>query len=74
LPVAQAQRIRALIERAGLPIKSPAIDADRWLDLMSRDKKTAHRATRFVLLTALGEGVVRGNVDAQEVNAVLRTG
>jgi 3-dehydroquinate synthase len=72
LPAAQAQRIRELIERTGLPVRPPAVHADRWLEIMSRDKKTTERAMRFVLLTGLGDGVVRGDVVAQDLHAVLQ--
>ena len=72
LPAVQAQRIRSLIERAGLARPCPSIEVARWLELMSRDKKTAGRATRFVLLTALGAGVVRGDVAEGDLHAVLK--
>ena len=71
LPTAQAQRIRSLIERAGLARQCP-IEVDRWLELMSRDKKTAGRKMRFVLLSALGAAVVRGDVAERDLHAVLQ--
>jgi 3-dehydroquinate synthase len=72
LPAVQAQRIRALIGRAGLERRPPPIEVDRWLDLMSRDKKTADRKMRFVLLSALGAAVVRGDVAERDLHAVLQ--
>jgi 3-dehydroquinate synthase len=74
LPAVQAQRIRALIGRAGLERRPPPIEIDRWLDLMSRDKKTADRKMRFVLLSALGAAVVRGDVAERDLHAVLQVG
>ena len=51
----QANRIRELISRVpGLLREPPSLDADRWLALISRDKKVHRRIPRFVLLTALG--------------------
>jgi 3-dehydroquinate synthase len=72
LTAVEARRIRALIGRSGLDRRAPAIAVDRWLELMSRDKKTAGRAMRFVLLSALGAGVLRGDVPERELYAVLR--
>ena len=72
LPRDHADRIRALLGRVpGFGRAPPVLDAERWLDLMSHDKKTAERATRFVLLTALGDGVVRGDVSSNDVRAAL---
>jgi len=72
LAPADAKRLRALIERAGLGRQPPSIEVDRWLELMARDKKAVGRSTRFVLLTALGAGAVRGDVAARDLHAVLR--
>ena len=54
LKPADAARIRALIARAGLPVRAPALAAERWHELMSHDKKAAGGRTRFILLEALG--------------------
>ena len=66
-----AQRIRALIARAGLPVESPAIDRDRWLEIMARDKKVLGGTARFVLIRELGAGVVRDGVAQRDVLAVV---
>ena len=68
---ADARRLRVLIERAGLRSSPPSMEADRWFELMSRDKKRADRTTHFVLLSALGAGVVRASVPGRELQAVL---
>ena len=72
LPAAHARRIRALVRRAGLDRQTPSIQLDRWLELISRDKKTADRTMRFVLLSKLGAGVVRGDVAERDLHAVLQ--
>ena len=73
LPAAHAERLRALIGRAGgLPTRPPSLAIDRWLDLMAHDKKTQHRTARFVLLTALGAAVVQSDVAARNLRAVLQ--
>ena len=55
LKPADAARIRALVARAGLPTKPPALAAGRWHELMSHDKKAAGGRTRFIVLEALGQ-------------------
>jgi 3-dehydroquinate synthase len=71
LSAVDAERLRRLIERAQLPTRAPALGFDRWIELMSRDKKTSGGALRFVLLAALGRGVVRAGVGDDELRAAL---
>ncbi|HKE42229.1 MAG TPA: 3-dehydroquinate synthase, partial [Casimicrobiaceae bacterium] len=61
----------ALIQRAGLPVRGPALDAERYLSLMARDKKVEAGRLRFILLESLGRGVLRGDVSKQDVIGVL---
>ncbi|HEU4458943.1 MAG TPA: 3-dehydroquinate synthase [Methylibium sp.] len=70
LPASDADRIVRLIDRAGLPVRGPALGAGRYLQLMRVDKKAEGGAIRFVLIDRLGHAVVRGVDDAQ-VEAVL---
>ncbi|MEO8836667.1 MAG: 3-dehydroquinate synthase, partial [Caldimonas sp.] len=46
-----ADRLRAVIERAGLPTRAPRLGVDRYLELMSLDKKAQAGRLRFVVLT-----------------------
>src|SRR5690606_25381302 len=39
IDAADCRRIRELIRRAGLPVAGPALGADRYMELMSVDKK-----------------------------------
>ena len=50
VPITTAQRLQALIERAGLPVLAPAMALERWFDLMQVDKKSADGDIRFILL------------------------
>ncbi|MBI2754073.1 MAG: 3-dehydroquinate synthase [Betaproteobacteria bacterium] len=59
----EAQRVRALIARAGLPVAGPAIRPERMLELMQVDKKAERGRMRFVLLAAPGKAVVRGGIE-----------
>ena len=62
------QRLRALIERAGLPVKGAVLDAQdnagRYLELMRVDKKAEAGEIRFVLIDGPGKAVLRSVPDA----------
>ncbi|MEO6972961.1 MAG: 3-dehydroquinate synthase [Rhodoferax sp.] len=62
------QRLRALIEAAGLPVVGPKLDgagfADRYLELMRQDKKSQAGSIRFVLLDAPGQASLHEAPDA----------
>ena len=66
-----ANRLKRLIDRASLPVKPPALGFDRWIELMSRDKKTESGAMRYVLLNALGTASVRAGIGEADLRAVL---
>ncbi|MBS0291902.1 MAG: 3-dehydroquinate synthase [Proteobacteria bacterium] len=61
-------RLRALIERAGLPVHGPVIDerdnAGRYLELMRVDKKAEAGEIRFVLIDGPGRALMRAAPDA----------
>ncbi|HUE09312.1 MAG TPA: 3-dehydroquinate synthase [Steroidobacteraceae bacterium] len=52
------ERVRTLVERAGLPTEAPKIGAARALELMRMDKKVLAGKVRLVLLEKLGRAVV----------------
>jgi 3-dehydroquinate synthase len=62
-----ADRIRTLIARAGLPVQGPKLAMERYLELMEVDKKAAGGEIRFVLLEGIGRAVLRGGLDARLV-------
>ncbi|RID98468.1 3-dehydroquinate synthase [Simplicispira hankyongi] len=68
LDAAFCARLRALVERAGLPVRAPVLDAQdnagRYLELMRVDKKAQAGDIRFVLIDGPGKAVVRGAPDA----------
>jgi 3-dehydroquinate synthase len=68
LTQADVERIRAIFRAARLPDTAPDLGADRYLGLMGLDKKVEDGRIRFVLLKAIGQGVV--SADAPE--AMLR--
>ena len=59
-----ATRIRAVVERAGLPVVAPLLGAGRYLELMRLDKKAEAGEIRFVVIEAPGRAGVRGAPDA----------
>ena len=64
IDAACAQRLAALIERAGLPVRGPALGADRYLELMRHDKKAQAGELRFVLIEQPGRAGVHAAPDA----------
>ncbi len=67
----EVERVRSLLERAGLPVRAPRIGRERAYELMSLDKKVVGGRIRLVLLKSLGEAVVTGDYDAGALEAVL---
>jgi len=59
-----AERLRALIRRAGLPVVGPRLGVERYLALMRLDKKSNAGEIRFVVLEGVGRALVRPADDA----------
>jgi 3-dehydroquinate synthase len=63
-----AQRLKQLIQKAGLPVVGPKLseadNAGRYLSLMRVDKKAEAGEIRFVLIDGPGRAVVRAAPDA----------
>ena len=76
LPEADQQRLRRLIEGAGLPTampdrrSMPAAEHDRFTKALNLDKKRAGDAIDFVLLPELGRAIVR-KLSFEQITAVL---
>ncbi|MDD2699893.1 MAG: 3-dehydroquinate synthase [Sideroxydans sp.] len=64
-------RVRNLFTRAGLPVTSPKLGADKYLQLMGLDKKVEGGKIRFVLLRSIGHAVMEGNVPQEMVMQTL---
>ncbi|MGL9735275.1 MAG: 3-dehydroquinate synthase [Symbiopectobacterium sp.] len=70
--VSDIDRIRALLERAGLPIHGPdTMSPESYLPHMMRDKKVQAGELRLVLPTALGRSEVRVGVSHDIVLASI---
>jgi 3-dehydroquinate synthase len=61
---AYVERLTRLIARAKLPIRGPALGADRYLELMRVDKKAEGGEIRFVVIDAPGRASMRPAPDA----------
>lgn len=64
-------RIKAIYQRAHLPVQAPALGAKRYLELMSLDKKVQAGKMRFVLLRKIGEAFVSDAVPPSVLAACL---
>jgi 3-dehydroquinate synthase len=72
LPADQVPRIRALLERAGLPTRLPAdIATDSLLGFMAGDKKVLDGQSRLVALDAVGRAVIVSGVAPQALAQVI---
>ena len=68
---ADVMRIHALLERAGLPTCGAAMATDRYLELMSADKKVMAGKLRLVLLERIGLGRIASDVPLLEIRATI---
>ena len=71
LPSVDSARVRELVVRAGLPARAPALGAERYLELMARDKKVERGGLRFVVLDALGRSALRSGIARADIVATL---
>jgi 3-dehydroquinate synthase len=70
-PAAENHRLRQLLSRFGLPVRPPSLGADRYLELMARDKKVEAGKLRLVLLEALGRPTIRTDIPPSALRALL---
>ncbi|OGT15962.1 MAG: 3-dehydroquinate synthase [Gallionellales bacterium RIFOXYB12_FULL_54_9] len=59
---ADVERVRTLFVRANLPVISPDLGVEKYLEFMGHDKKVEGGKLRFVLLKQIGHAVIEGNV------------
>jgi 3-dehydroquinate synthase len=64
-------RVRKLFERAGLPVVSPKLGSQKYMQLMGLDKKVADGKIRFVLLKSIGQAVMESNVPQTLIEQTL---
>jgi 3-dehydroquinate synthase len=72
LTSADVKRIEALLAKAGLPTRAPqSLSPNRFLELMSVDKKVLDGKMRLVLLKALGEAAIVDDTPPTLLEATL---
>jgi 3-dehydroquinate synthase len=69
---AARQRIVAVIEKAGLPVRGLKLSTEQVVAAMAFDKKVATGRLRFVLPTEIGKVVIRDDVPREMVTAAVR--
>ncbi|MBV0934328.1 3-dehydroquinate synthase [Marinobacterium weihaiense] len=75
LDQADLDRVRRVLEAAGLPILPPdSMSADRFLELMAVDKKVIDGSLRLVLLKQLGQAVVTADFPMAQLQSTLTAG
>jgi 3-dehydroquinate synthase len=66
------ERIQTLFKKAGLPVTPPkALEPERFLQLMSVDKKNVDGEIRFILLKAIGLATLPTGVDEKLLRQTL---
>ncbi|MBR0567966.1 3-dehydroquinate synthase [Azoarcus sp. L1K30] len=71
LSPADVERVESLFRRASLPVHGPALGVERYLELMSHDKKVEDGRLRLVLLRQLGQAVMWGDAPASDLAAAI---
>jgi 3-dehydroquinate synthase len=73
LDAAGRDRLRALVQRAGLPVSlPPGLEPDRIRALMSVDKKVKAGRIRLILLESLGSAAIVADTAEDTLRAALR--
>lgn len=71
LTAADVARVRNLFERAKLPVFSPNLGKEKYLNIMGMDKKVEGGKIRFVLLKSLGHAVIECEIPISKLHETL---
>ncbi len=71
LAPSESERVRTLLERAGLPTQAAAVTAQTLLEHMALDKKVLNGRLRLVLLRRIGEAFVTADYPAPALARTL---
>ena len=66
-------RIFNLLQKVNLPIDPPIISLERYLALMSMDKKVVNGKIRLVLQKGIGDSVITSDYDVNHLKTTLQT-
>jgi 3-dehydroquinate synthase len=64
-------RIDGLLQKARLPVRGPALGAERYIELMGHDKKVEGGRMRFILLRSIGDAFISDAVPSDALHSVL---
>jgi 3-dehydroquinate synthase len=70
---AQVERLRALLERAGLPVRIDGVTPEVALELMRIDKKALGGRMRLILLRRIGDSFVTADYPEEALQRTLST-
>lgn len=73
LTISDVERVRALLARAHLPVIGAPLGVERYLELMSHDKKIIAGRLRLVLLKRIGEAVTYADAAPEQVKASIES-
>lgn len=68
---ATVARIEGIFVRAGLPVWAPRLGVERYVELMSHDKKVLDGKLRLVLLQAIGKALVSDVATPEQIAAAI---
>jgi len=68
---ADVLRIRKIFVDTGLPVVAPDFSTDKYLDLMSLDKKVSAGKIRFILLNRIGEASLFSDIPIDALNDTI---
>jgi 3-dehydroquinate synthase len=67
----QVSRMQAILTAAKLPLKSPNLGVEKYLNLMANDKKVENGKIRLVLQQGIGKAVITSDYDAAKLKQTL---
>ncbi|MEY3201496.1 MAG: 3-dehydroquinate synthase [Pseudomonadota bacterium] len=73
IDAATVARIKAIYQRAGLPVKGAVLAPERYLALMRHDKKVADGKLRLILLAGIGRAIISDAARDEDILAAIQT-
>jgi 3-dehydroquinate synthase len=67
----EISRVKASFESANLPIVPPSLGVEKYLDLMSLDKKVENGKIRLILQQGIGKAVITSDYDSEKLKETL---
>lgn len=71
LSAQQVERIKHIFQAANLPVEAPDLGYEKYLELMSLDKKVLDGKIRLVLQKSIGRSVITSDYDTSQLKKTL---